>query len=285
MRILIIGCNGMIGHTVALYFKEHHHDVFGYDNIDGSFVEQTTGNLHDEDCLHNCINSFNPDAVINCTAIVNQAAEEDRADALFVNAYLPHLLEKWTANSNAVVVHRSTDCIFSGDRGQYTLEDIPDAKSFYARTKAIGELLNDKDITIRVSLIGPALTASDSSLLNWFLQQKGDVRGFANAIWTGLTTLEYAKTIGCLLAHKAHGLFQAAPPTSISKYNLLKLFKKYFSGCINIIKVDNARVDKSLVPSWGGYDICIGDYEAQIIEMKKWIQAHSSIYPEYYSSK
>ena len=275
----------MIGHTIALYFKEHHHDVLGYDSIDGSFIEQITGSLHDEVRLQNCISSFKPDAIINCTAIVNQAAEEDKAEASFVNAYLPHLLEKWTADSKTVVVHRSTDCIFSGDRGQYTLQDTPDAKSFYARTKAIGELINDKDITIRVSLIGPALTESDGSLLNWFLQQNGDVRGFANAIWTGLTTLEYAKTIESLLNQKAHGLFQAAPSTSVSKYNLLNLFEKYFSGRRNIIKVDNARVDKSLVPSWGGYDISVKDYEAQVVEMKDWIQTHSSIYPGYYLGK
>lgn len=275
----------MVGHTIALYFMEHHHEVLGYDSIDGPFIEQTTGNLHDEVCLHNCIDSFKPDAIINCTAVVNQAAEEDKAEASFVNVYMPHLLEKWTAGSKTVVVHRSTDCIFSGARGQYTLQDIPDAKSYYARTKAIGELINEKDITIRVSLIGPALTESDGSLLNWLLQQEGDVRGFANAIWTGLTTLEYAKTIENLLNQKAHGLFQAAPLTSVSKYNLLKLFEKYFPGCRNIVKVDNARVDKSLVPCWGGYDITVKNYEEQVIEMKDWIQTHSNIYPEYYFSK
>ncbi len=282
MRILIIGCNGMIGHTVALYFKEHHHDVFGYDSVGGSFITQFIGNFHDEECIHSCINSVKPDAIINCTAIVNQAAEEDKAEASFINAYLPHLLEKWTADTSTVVVHRSTDCIFSGARGQYTVKDIPDANSFYAMTKAIGELINEKDITIRVSLIGPALSADDGSLLNWFLQQEGDVRGFAGSIWTGLTTLEYAKTIEKLLTQNAHGLFQAAPAMSISKYDLLKLFEKYFSGCRNIIKVDNVRVDKSLVPSWGRYDISIGDYEAQIIEMKEWLNTHRDIYPRYY---
>ena len=162
------------------------------------------------------------------------------------------------------------------------LEDWPDAKSFYARTKAVGELDNDKDITIRVSLIGPAQDEEDGSLLNWFLQQRAEVKGFANAIWTGLTTLEYAKTIERLLNQKAHGVFQAAPQEPISKYELLRLFEKQFSGGRTIVKVDNNRVDKSLVPFWGGYEIPTPSYEEQITEMKHWIEQHPGFYPDYY---
>ena len=122
----------------------------------------------------------------------------------------------------------------------------------------------------------------DGSLLNWFLQQKGEVKGFANAIWTGLTTLEYAKTIERLLNQKAHGVFQAAPKEPISKYELLRLFEKQFPGNRTILKVDNSRVDKSLVPFWGKYDISTPSYEEQIKEMKQWIEKHPSLYPDYY---
>ena len=239
--------------------------------------------IKDASRLKQVIEGQHPDAIINCTAIVNQAAEEDKAEAAYLNAYLPHLLESLTAGTKTVVVHRSTDCIFSGTRGQYTLDDTPDAKSFYARSKAVGELVNDKDITIRVSLIGPALDEADGSLLNWYLNQKGEVKGFANAIWTGLTTLEYAKTIESLLQQKAHGLFQAAPAECISKYELICLFEKYFPGRRTIVRVENNRVDKSLVPYWGRYDIHIKGYEEQVAEMKAWIEAHRNLYPAYYS--
>lgn len=286
MKIFILGSNGVVGHAVAQYFKESGHELyFGYDlNLDPN-LPGMVGQYYDAQHLKKVIDEIQLDAVINCTAIVNQAAEDDKAGAAFLNSYLPHLLESITANTKTVVVHRSTDCIFSGAKGQYTLKDAPDAKSFYARTKAVGELVNDKDITIRVSLIGPAMDEEDGSLLNWFLQQRGDVKGFANAIWTGLTTLEYAKTIERLLQQKAHGLFQAAPDESISKYDLLRLFEKYFPKARNIVRVENARVDKSLVPYWGDNDIHIQSYEAQIAEMKAWIEAHSGIYPEYYYSK
>lgn len=283
MKLFVIGSNGVVGHAVATYFKEVGHDVTcGYDsNIDGN-VESTIGVYYDTQLLKRIIDEGHFDAIINCTAIVNQAAEEDKACAAYLNAYLPHLLESLTAGTKTVVVHRSTDCIFSGTKGQYTLDDMPDAKSFYARTKAVGELVNEKDITIRVSLIGPAQDEEDGSLLNWFLNQKGEVKGFANAIWTGLTTLEYAKTIESLLKQKAHGVFQAAPNASISKFELISFFEKYFPGGRTIIKVDNNRVDKSLVPFWANYDIQIKGYEDQIVEMKQWIEKHPDLYPTYY---
>lgn len=272
MKLFVLGCNGVVGHAVAAYFKEAGHDVI-------------CSNDTTVDSLKSFLTENKFDAVINSTAIVNQAAEEDKAEAAYLNAYLPHLLEQLTAGSSTIVVHRSTDCIFSGAKGQYTMDDMPDAKSFYARTKAVGELVNEKDITIRVSLIGPAQDKEDGSLLNWFLNQKGEVKGFANAIWTGLTTFEYAKTIESLLQQKAHGVFQAAPKASISKYELIKIFEKYFPGGRSIVKVDNNRVDKSLVPYWGNYGIKIKDYEEQIVEMKQWIETHPQMYPAYYYDK
>ena len=275
MKIIVLGCTGVVGHAVALYFKEAGHEVFdGYD-----------ATIYDKSQLRKTIDEVRPDAIINCTAIVNQAAEVDKAGAAYLNAYLPHLLETLTAGTNTVVVHRSTDCIFSGAKGQYVLEDWPDAKSFYARTKAVGELNNNKDITIRVSLIGPAQDEHDGSLLNWYLNQKGEVNGFVNAIWTGLTTLEYAKAIENLLNQKAHGVFQAAPKCAISKYELICIFEKYFPGGRTIVRVENNRVDKSLVPYWDNYDINIKDYEEQIVEMKDWNEKHPGLYPAYYYSK
>ena len=269
MKIFVLGYTGVVGHAIAAYLKEAGHEVICSNDIT-------------EASIKNLIEGHSFDAIINCTAIVNQAAEEDKAGAVYLNAYLPHLLEKLTAGTKTVVAHRSSACIFSGAKGQYTLDDMPDAKSFYARTKAVGELVNEKDITIRVSLIGPAQDEEDGSLLNWFLNQKGEVKGFANAIWTGLTTLEYAKTIERLLKQNAHGLFQAAPDASISKYELIKIFEKYFPGGRTIIKVENSRVDKSLIPYWADYDIQIKGYEEQIVEMKQWIEKHPDLYPEYY---
>lgn len=274
MKILIFDYQGMVGHVIYYYFKEHGHEVIGYD-----------GDIHDACEISRVLTTGNYDAVINTLAVINQFAEENKSEAAYINSYLPHLLEKLTAGSKTVLVHRSTDCIFSGSRGAYGLEDKPDGESFYARSKALGEVINDKDICIRTSLIGPEQNENGISLLNWFLHQDGDVKGFANAIWTGLTTDEFARIIELLLINKAYGLLQTVPNCGISKYQLLKYFNKYFEGDRNIIRIDNDLVDKSLKQEVGEFPLEINDYETQIRNMAQWIKNHQELYPDCYQPK
>lgn len=264
MKLLILGPDGMVGHVVKQYLLEQGHDISCFNNVD------------DLDGLEKNIADSRYDAVINCTAIINQDAEADKVEAVKVNSLLPHFLESITDGTDTVVVHRSTDCIYSGAKGGYTLSDWPDANSFYARSKALGELDNEKDITIRTSLIGPETDEHGSGLFNWFYNQAGEVCGFANAIWTGLTTVEFAREIEWLLTNKKHGLFQLVPEGAISKYDLLLLFQKYYPGDRFIIRVENTRVDKSLVQVSGGCPI--PDYESMIAEMRQWTNNHKELY-------
>lgn len=268
MRLLILGSDSMVGHVVSQYLKEQGHDV--------AEIGERDPVLEDMSVLEGRVRTGRYNAIINCTAIINQDAEADKVNAVKVNSLLPHFLEAITAGTKTVVVHRSTDCIFSGKKGNYTLEDSADAASFYARSKALGEINNDKDITIRTSLVGPEEDENGGGLFNWFYNQKGDVNGFANAIWTGLTTIEFAREIEWLLQNKKHGLFQLVPDRAISKYDLLMLFEKYYPGNRRINRIDNKKVDKSLVPVCGGIDV--PDYETQIAEMRKWTDDHASMY-------
>lgn len=268
MKLLVLGSDGMVGHVVTIYMKEQGHDVDG--------CGERSSILEDYPSLRCLIYENKYDAVINCTAIINQDAETDKVSAVRVNSLLPHFLEAVTVGTKTVIVHRSTDCIYSGVKGNYTPEDWPDATSFYAKSKALGELKNEKDITIRTSLIGPEERVDGSGLFNWFYNQCGEVNGFANAIWTGLTTIEFAREIEWLLVNKKHGVFQLVPDCAIGKYDLLLLFEKYYPRDRIINRIDNKRVDKSLVPVCGG--LIVPDYETQIAEMRKWTDAHKSIY-------
>jgi len=281
MKVLILGYNGMVGHVIALYFKERGHEVLGYDITKSNIINSLTGSFHSEYQIRKIINDGNFDAVINCTAIVNQFAEEDKAEAAFINAYFPHFLEDVTRGTNTIVVHRSTDCIFSGNRGQYAVNDIPDAISFYARTKIIGELLNEKDITIRTSLVGPEQDNNGIGLLNWFRLQKEQLNGYVNAIWTGLTTDEFAREIEYLINKRAHGLFHCVPSYAISKFELLELFEKQFPNNRKLNKIENKRVDKSLIQSIGTYGLQIPSYDDMIQMMSHWIEKHKELYPKY----
>lgn len=284
MKFLVIGCNGKVGHVVALYLHEQGHNVLGYDEDDSTLVQCVVGGFRDTDKIAKIICEGEFDAVINCTAVINNFAEEDKAKATFINSYFPHFLESITADTSTIIVHRSTDCIFSGSRGSYGLNDIPDEVSFYARTKVIGELINDKDITIRTSLVGPEQDEDGIGLLNWFLKQRGNINGYVNAIWTGLTTIEFAREIEYLVEHKAHGLFQCVPSKAISKYELLKLFDNCFPGDRKIIKFDNTRVDKSLIQVIGDYGMIVPSYDTIMDEMLQWINEHAFLYPKYYNN-
>jgi len=263
MKLLILGSEGMVGHIVRQYFLEEGHDISYFHGI---------GELRR---LENLLMNEKYDAVINCFAVVNQEAEEDKVRAIWVNSLLPHFLEKVTTGTNTVVVHRSTDCIFSGKKGKYNLTDTPDATSFYARSKALGELNNEKDITIRTSLIGPETDKEGRGLFNWFYKQK-EVSGYANSIWTGITTIEYAREIEWLLNNKKHGVFQLVPDKVISKYDLLLLFEKYYPGNRKITRVENKKVDKSLLPYCDGIDV--PDYETMISHMRMWTDNHKELY-------
>ncbi len=282
MKILVIDPRGVVGHAVALYFKDQGHDVLGFGKKASPVCETIVGSYYDTKELKSTINKGNFDAVINCVAVINQDAEEDKAYASYINTFLPHYLAKVTAGTKTVLVHRSTDCIFSGEKGSYKLQDTPDAKSFYARTKALGEVVNEKDITIRTSLIGPELDKDGKALFNWYTTQVGDVKGFLNAIWTGLTTIEFAKEIEFLLINKKHGLLQCVPSEKpISKYELLVLFEKYFPANRNIIAIDNKLVDKSLLPELSDSGLKVSSYEQMIVEMKEFIEKHKDLYKHY----
>lgn len=281
MKVLIMGSANIIGQVVGLYFRENGHDVTGYDSKPCRYYDSIQKSLYDLDCIKETIQSGCYDAVLNFTAVVNQNAEQDKAEASYINCFLPHYLEKITHNTKTVIVHRSTDCIFSGKKGGYIIDDIPDGESFYAKTKAIGELINQKDITIRVSLIGPDPDSNGDSLFPWFLRQNGEVNGFTDAIWTGITTIEFARVIEKLLLQKAHGLFQCAPDTSISKYELLKVFEKYFPNNRKVIPISKNRVDKSLIPFMGDYKVDIPDYDTMVADMLSWIKNHKNIYKNF----
>lgn len=281
MKLLVIDTVGMVGHVVAIYMKEQGHEVVGINETSSDIVKTIVGSLFDTNLFANEIKKGSYNAVINCSAIINQDAEADKSKAAFINSYLPHFLEKITSCTDTVLVHRSTDCIFSGNRGQYALDDFPDAPGFYARSKALGEVINDKDITIRTSLIGPEYDYCGNGLFNWFYNQKGDVSGFANAFWTGLTTIEFAREIEKLLFEHAHGLFQLVPDHAITKHDLLLLFEKYFTENRNVIKVENKLVDKSLIQCLNGYEVLIPDYEEMIKDMANWINNHKKLYTNY----
>ena len=195
MNFFVLGCNGMAGHTISLYLKEQGHTVFGFDRSKSQYISSVAGDAHDTEFLRKLISEGKYDSVINCIGILNQFAEQNKALASFLNSYFPHFLAETTAGTDTQVIHMSTDCVFSGKRGEYTEVDFRDGETFYDRSKALGELEDEKNITLRNSIIGPDINSKGIGLLNWFMHQQIEIDGYTKAMWTGQTTLQLAKTM------------------------------------------------------------------------------------------
>ena len=282
MKFLVMGCNGMAGHTISLYLKERGHDVFGFDMRQSSYVDSVAGDARNADFVRALINGGNYDSVINCIGILNQFAEQNKSLATYLNAYLPHLLAEITDGTDTQVIHMSTDCVYSGKRGEYTEDDIPDGETFYDRSKALGELCDSKNITLRNSIVGPDINPRGIGLLNWFMQQNGEVNGYSKAMWTGQTTLQLAKTMEVAAKERASGLYNTVPDHSISKYELLGLFNKYLrEDSVKINRIDGVNADKSLKRTRFDFDYLIPDYEIMVAELAEWMLAHKNMYPHY----
>lgn len=282
MKFLVLGCNGMAGHTISLYLSEQGHDVTGFSRTVPKVVNGVIGDAGDTDLIRNVIRDGKFDSVINCIGVLNQFAEENKASACFLNSYLPHFLADITAESDTQVIHMSTDCVFSGTCGEYVESDFCDGTTFYDRSKALGELNDGKNLTLRNSIIGPDLNPNGIGLMNWFMQQQGEIFGYTKAIWTGQTTLQLAKTMEAAAKEKAHGLINAVPDSSITKYELLKLMNHYFKGNRTIINpVDGICADKSLKRTNFEFNYLIPHYDVMMAELAEWVKGHSSLYGHY----
>ncbi len=282
MKFLVFGASGMAGHTISLYLTEQGHDVTGFDLNKVSYCTSIIGNARDIESIKAIIKDGKYDSVINCIGILNQFAENNKELATFLNSYFPHFLTSVTSGTDTQVIHMSTDCVFSGKRGGYKEDDLRDGETFYDRSKALGELEDNKNITMRNSIVGPDINKDGIGLLNWFMKQSGTINGYTKVMWTGLTTLQLAKAMESAAKVKAFGLYNMVNNESISKFNLLKLFNHYLRNDeLSIIPCDTLTVDKSLIRTRFEFDYVVPDYETMVLEMAKWITTHDNMYPHY----
>lgn len=256
MRILILGGDGMLGHQLFQYLLLKHEvkvtlrqDLSVYGRF--GLFEKTNAyagiDIRSLDRITEVLGDFKPDAVINAVGIVKQRSDaREIIPSLEINALLPHRLAILCKVMGARLIHLSTDCIFSGEKGNYQEKDLSDAQDLYGKTKYLGEVKESNSLTLRTSIIGRELSRH-TSLLDWFLGQTGMVRGFTNAIYTGFTTLEMVRIIELMLCKfpSASGVYQVSSDP-ISKYELLLLFKEILEHNIEIIPDDTFQCDRSL---------------------------------------
>lgn len=281
-RILVLGSIGMAGHAITLYFIERGYDVTAYSLHPLPYGRNIIGNAFETENFRSMLLAREYDAIINCIGLLNQEAEENHSKAIYLNSYLPHLIADTIKDKKAKLIQMSTDCVFAGNTGPYYEKSLRDGATFYDRSKALGEVEDDKNLTFRNSIIGPDMNDNGIGLFNWFMRQNGTINGFTGALWTGVTTLTLAKAMEKALEENLCGLYNLVNNTSISKYDLLVLFNKYFrNNALTILKNDDLKLDKSLRNTRNDFSFVVPSYEQMVYEMKEWVDAHLNLYPHY----
>lgn len=271
----------MAGHVVATYLRDNGFEV---DTLSAKNRLDKKTHLVDVTDLvkfKNFLDSNKFDVVVNCIGLLVKESEQHQDLAVYLNAYLPHFLEYYYQRA-AKLIHLSTDCVFSGKKPPYRENSKYDGQSFYDRSKALGEVINDKDLTFRMSIVGPDMNKSGTGLFNWFYRSSGEIFGYTNALWTGVTTIELAKAIKAAIEQNLSGLYHLVSETNISKFDLLQLFKEVFKRTdVTIKPKEDFMVDKTLINTRKDFKYNIPDYKTMVEEMKDWMLTHKTLYQHY----
>ncbi|MFF5177985.1 dTDP-4-dehydrorhamnose reductase family protein [Micromonospora sp. NPDC000316] len=257
-RVLILGATGMLGHTLLRELSEAAElEVHGCARstavpqamFPSHLAQQITPGIDvtEPGSLRRILTGLNPHVVVNCVGVIKQRPDaEDALNTIAVNALFPHVLARECEAQGARLVQVSTDCVFSGKHGDYREEDVPDPYDLYGRAKLLGETSRAPALTLRTSIIGHEL-ASSRSLVDWFLTQRGTVNGYTKAIYSGLTTVEFASMLRTVVLPRQDltGLYHVAS-TPISKYELLQIVADVYGWSGQLEPSEQVRCDRSL---------------------------------------
>lgn len=257
MRVLVLGATGMLGNAMIRILSENADwDVFGTvrSGSAGRFYSIRISekllagiDVENHDSLVSVFNRIRPDVVINCIGLIKQLADaNDPLLALSVNSLLPHRIARLCGLAGARLVHISTDCVFSGKKGNYRETDPSDAEDLYGKSKFLGEVDYPHAITLRTSIIGHELQSANG-LLGWFLYQEAQCNGYVNAIFSGLPTVTLAQIVGNIVIPRPElsGVYHVAAQP-ISKHDLLKLIADIYGKSIEVVPDDKLVIDRSL---------------------------------------
>jgi len=219
--------------------------------------------------LFEIIKEIKPKYIVNCIGVLIKGSIKDPSNAILINSLLPHKLAKYSKTVGSKLIHISTDCVFDGSKGNYIETDKKTAQDTYGLSKSLGEITDDKNLTLRTSIIGPDLKNNGEGLFSWFINQKGEVNGFTESIWGGVTTLELAEVIIKSINENYTGLVHVTNGKPISKFDLLSLIKDKFElNKIDLKKVSGKKSDKSLNTKYHYFNI--PSYEHMITDMHKY---------------
>ena len=257
MRVLVLGAAGMLGNAVYRTFTEDStYEVFGSLRSDAgkSFFSAAlsqqlfTGcDVMNQDSLIGLISKVRPNLVVNCIALEKRLISKNNPLLLMpINSLLPHKLENICELTGARLVHISSDAVFSGDKGNYSEDDIPDARDLYGISKLVGEVKGANSVTIRTSIIGHELSRANG-LVEWFLKQEKICNGYSRAMYSGIPTVTLAKIIRDVVVPNAKlsGIYHVASEP-ISKFDLLMKIAKIYKKEIQVLPLIDPKINRTL---------------------------------------
>jgi len=248
-KILLFGATGMAGHVIYDYFLNlGTYDIIGTAHKTRTKDSTVLLDVSNFKAVESIVKKEKPNYIVNAVGILIKGSMNSSSNAILINSYFPHFLVDISRKYGSKIIHISTDCVFSGNDGAYAEDSFRDADDIYGRSKALGEIENDTDVTIRTSIIGPELKNNGEGLFHWFMMQKGAISGFTNVYWSGVTTLQLAKGINKVLDSNISGIIHLTNGEKISKYHLLQLFRKIWNkNDIIINDIPSFPKDKSFI--------------------------------------
>lgn len=255
--ILILGASGMLGNTLFRGLSRcSDFDVYGTVRTDKTSHFFTSNeslrilnnvDVFDSKRLLEVLEEINPNYVINCVGIIKQLDHTSiKSKTIQINSLFPHMLAEACSVRKINLIHFSTDCVFDGLKGNYSDNDLPNARDLYGQSKALGEIDDEYCLTIRTSIIGHEIT-SQLSLIDWFLAQENTIQGYENAIFSGLPTIYFVDLLRSIiwLDTPLTGIYNVSAKP-ISKYKLLGLVSKSYQHYIEIIRNVDFVINRSL---------------------------------------
>lgn len=276
-RVLVLGASGMAGHVIAIKLKDQGYKVDTLSTGNSTIVLDVL----DLEKFKKILSQKQYDIIINCIGILVKQSNSRRDLSVYLNSFLPHFLEHYYENSSTRIIHISSDGVFSGNHPPHNEGSACDSNTFYGKTKALGELNNEKDLTIRTSIIGPELANKGKSLVDWVLKQKGTITGYTNVQWKGVTTIELADAISDVLMQDISGIYHLVPHESVSKLRLVSMINDSFKLGLDIEPGNGQAINNELINTRKDIKHTTPTIEVMIQEMKSWVDYHSELYKHY----
>jgi dTDP-4-dehydrorhamnose reductase len=272
MKLLVIGSNGMAGHIIAGYLKQQGHSIITVARSNADYLLDIENTEEVKTFFTKLDNNF--DFVINCIGLLVKDSIDRPDRAAIINSWFPHYVEHVYKNTTTKVIHLSTDCVFDGKKGEYIESDVHTEMNAYGSSKSLGEINNNKDVTFRMSIIGPEIKANGTGLLNWVVTcTDQELQGWENAWWNGITTLQLAKCIQQYISNPViTGIYHLVNnKNKINKYDLLCKINTVYDLHKTIIKTQGPKaVNKILVDTRNEIDFDISDYDTQLTDLKNY---------------